>query len=806
MNLIRTICLGAALTLSLLGCDKPDKGGTGPVVDPDPVVDLEPEAKGVLSGTLRLGNGQPAVNTTIRLYSVDHEPGNPANAAPKGSATQDFVFSARTDSLGRYSVDSVARGEYNLLGEKDGQVFYRDSIFLTPGRNTEVVDTLQVAGSITGTVALQPNHDLSNVIVHVLGTNVFSNVDERGRFTLRTLAGGRYSLKIEAGQGGYGLLYTGLTVRTGMMDTLAQALRLPFTGIPVVPGLKVVLDTLAGVARISWNKVDYRHFKSFVLLRSEQDAFDRSNQVIAVTRDTFFVDTLFPPETGEFGLANGIFSGPFNLEYKVRIRNLSEEEGNVYGSFPVNAVPPAWVQTHTEISLLGTDGNEASLNDTVKVLAMFHNKSRSLRKVIWRLDGEDVVRDVTLKEGTHSGSDTLTLVGTRLGGKRFHCQIVDDAGKPWTTTGTMAFVAAPPVALAGMDTTVGRGDTVRLLGIGTTRFGRIVKMEWDIGRTGAFQASADGSVEFTAPAGYAVVPCAFRVTNSDGETHTAISRVHVIRLWQKQATSLPMQGSLGQVVQWKGKMWFVGGEAGSSQGSLFSSLDGENWAEEQAKPGVTDRVNHAVFVFQDRLYIIGGNPRNSRNENHRDAWYTEDGISWNMEPKDVDGVRGSYATKVIPFQNQLWLFNEGEIWPSSDGSDYWSSTNGKEWNPWKMSPTLPVFDYRIGSSVIEYSGKLMVTGSGRPELAHSSDGQAWTRIGTSDLSIGKGSSSVVFNDTLWFIGGGGREVSTTVYADKDLAAFHSGTSFTEPVGAGNLSYVFAGKLWVIYNGTLWYLR
>ena len=81
-------------------------------------------------------------------------------------------------------------------------------------------------------------------------------------------------------------------------------------GIPAVTGLRAVLDTVGGVARVSWNKARYGSLETFMVYRDPRDAADPAQQPIALTRDTFWIDTLYPPRLDGYGLATGRFPTP----------------------------------------------------------------------------------------------------------------------------------------------------------------------------------------------------------------------------------------------------------------------------------------------------------------------------------------------------------------------------------------------------------------------------------------------------------------------------------------------------------------
>lgn len=86
-----------------------------------------------------------------------------------------------------------------------------------------------------------------------------------------------------------------------------------------------------------------------------------------------------------------------------------------------------------------------------------------------------------------------------------------------------------PVVNAGNDTTVSIKDTVRLRGSAVDTFGRIAKMEWDIGATGHFTPTLSGDTFFvTSSTPDSNFLCVFRATDNDSNVVADTMRVRII--------------------------------------------------------------------------------------------------------------------------------------------------------------------------------------------------------------------------------------------------------------------------------------
>lgn len=85
----------------------------------------------------------------------------------------------------------------------------------------------------------------------------------------------------------------------------------------------------------------------------------------------------------------------------------------------------------------------------------------------------------------------------------------------------------PPVADAGRDTVVRGGESFVLHGSGTDPNGTVQGYAWDIGATGSFVPSADGTASGTAPLAIGPFRCVLRVTDDDNVPGFDTMIVHV---------------------------------------------------------------------------------------------------------------------------------------------------------------------------------------------------------------------------------------------------------------------------------------
>lgn len=494
------ILAGVLLAGCLLGGDKTTKRGS----------EIGNEL-GV--GQVFLADGIPAVGARVRFYSVDHVP--QPGGLPKRAG---IVFEARTDEEGRYRADSLPNGEYNILGDLDGAVSFSDSVLIMGARPALPTDTLLVPGTVSGRVLMQPKDDPRSATVQVLGTNVFANLDEDGAFTLPSLADGRYNVRILTTLDEYTPLYAGIRVRSGISDTLPDPFTLIFTGIPVVTGLKASFDTLNQTVTVRWNSVGYRQLEDYLVYRTPAFLLDGAAELVGRVKDTIFTDRM-PP---------GFFDTQADAyEYRVRIRNKSDQVGFSHGFVTVETPTRDLLATRIRLSFPGGN-NHAGIGDSLVVDLRYSNSARRLRKVEWFVSGTEAAV-ASRTDSSFEGGDRFMLVRQDPGEVVVKVRIWDEGGDEWTDSVLVRIHLDAPVADAGRDTVVIPGSIFRLEGTAADRYGRIEKMEWDIGGTGRFFEVKGGDTAVIAPSvpddGFLSV---LRVTDNRGLIGLDTVRIFVV--------------------------------------------------------------------------------------------------------------------------------------------------------------------------------------------------------------------------------------------------------------------------------------
>lgn len=175
---------------------------------------------GNVRGRLAMGNGTPVNGAQVYLRPSDYLPAPAAKVASRSSfKTLDSAF---TDSLGNFSFDSIAAGQYViecLDGQGNGALI--DSIRIDhPDSATELAThTLKPLGSVTGQIQMPESLNASLIRVMAYGLDRAIVPDSMGAFSISGLAEGTYSLRIQVFSG-EGMDIRNVAVSSG--DTVIQ--------------------------------------------------------------------------------------------------------------------------------------------------------------------------------------------------------------------------------------------------------------------------------------------------------------------------------------------------------------------------------------------------------------------------------------------------------------------------------------------------------------------------------------------------------------------------------------------------------
>jgi hypothetical protein len=157
----------------------------------------------------------------------------PKQGLAKKTATDPVIV---TDENGRFAIDNISSGTYNLFGEGNGVASYASSVTINDAASAGliVVDTLRATGNINGVVLLAPQGDSRRILILAIGSNLITTpADSFGGFALNNLAPGNYRLRFLATDPQFPVLDTIFKVVSGKTTDVGNIV------LSTSPGLKV---------------------------------------------------------------------------------------------------------------------------------------------------------------------------------------------------------------------------------------------------------------------------------------------------------------------------------------------------------------------------------------------------------------------------------------------------------------------------------------------------------------------------------------------------------------------------------------
>lgn len=248
------------------------------------------------------------------------------------------------------------------------------------------------------------------------------------------------------------------------------------------------------------------------------------------------------------------------------------------------------------------------------------------------------------------------------------------------------------------------------------------------------------------------------------------------------------------------------GGFGSFSYGAFSSADAVNWTKETTSVDTLPYAERsaAVFGFQNKVWLLGGLvPAKGLFFSHitNATWSATDGLNWAGTPRVVTPEDGQIWTGrerlgAVVFQDKLWVIG-GNNYPAfgnanSPGvplNDVWSTDNGTDWT--RVTASAP-FIARTNPAVFVHDAKLYVVGGRNAsgtllsDVWTSTDGANWTEVTTTGtFKPVWGHQVVSYGGELFLIGGYVKnDADADVIQQALWVSEDNGVSWTE-VEAGN---------------------
>ena len=224
-------------------------------------------------------------------------------------------------------------------------------------------------------------------------------------------------------------------------------------------------------------------------------------------------------------------------------------------------------------------------------------------------------------------------------------------------------------------------------------------------------------------------------------------------------------------VLYKNKMWIIGGDANQGKyiSDIWNSSDGKNWNLINSEPPWSPRVLHHTFVFNGRIFVIGGQTlpqfASSEEKFFNDIWSSDDGIHWKKESDSSNfSPRGMIGGNAV-FKGNVWILGGGTYnTPKSPKrnffNDVWNSKNGIDWN--LVVNTSP-WEPRQYHDITVWDNKLWIIGGVNKKFKNLNDvwfsenGLNWIELPNTPWKERHASSIFVFKNSLWVVTGNNME-------------------------------------------------
>jgi len=198
-------------------------------------------------------------------------------------------------------------------------------------------------------------------------------------------------------------------------------------------------------------------------------------------------------------------------------------------------------------------------------------------------------------------------------------------------------------------------------------------------------------------------------------------------------------------VRFKGAVYALGTFKGNIERftqttRIARTTDFAHWEILARESNLPKRFFYHPFVFQDRLWIVGGEDKEKK---YSDAWTSTDAIHWSkVADKLPFGDRA--GQRFLEFNGKLYMLAH-DVWVSSDGI-HWTLLTPKIADGDIFGYSAEVFDGMIWLIGCNRSGQF------RSEVLYSSDGLRW-KAERAPWSPRGGVATCVFNNQIIMTGG-----------------------------------------------------
>jgi hypothetical protein len=462
------------------------------------------------------------------------------------------------------------------------------------------------------------------------------------------------------------------TIGNDTLSVLNASILKVSSDVPQDTGLTSTCDTARGAVRLAWNPVLMKDLSGYVVYRTEVGDPSSVRSPIATSNDTAIQDVIFsnPNDLRNFGIRD---NNDYPVSYTVRAIGPRDEAGPESDPFLVVAHSPTKVRTHIQL-LPGPDSIE--VGDTLEMRMLYENLHTSNDSIVWSVNG---VPRRSIAISSLRGEDVFSMVQLGQRDSRVTVRVRDALGRSWSATRVLSSFIRPPVAFAGNDTVMLKGETLHLQDLGKPGSGKIVSWRWTFPDDSYSRpvSAGDTSVEVTGPrfTRYILtVEDEFGLMSSDTRL---VEVAHPGKVWRTVPVTLPgieNRDFKRSCIVFEDKAWmFISSEdeSGVKPVQVWNSSDMIHWNRITSNAEFPARIVRSVTTFEKKMWIFGGEKSMDGRNSYNDVWASNDGEHWTRyaESSPLDsGNNGDYA-----------FSQNGRLWLITWNGDIWVSTNGVTW-------------------------------------------------------------------------------------------------------------------------------
>lgn len=175
------------------------------------------------------------------------------------------------------------------------------------------------------------------------------------------------------------------------------------------------------------------------------------------------------------------------------------------------------------------------------------------------------------------------------------------------------------------------------------------------------------------------------------------------------------------VVEFKGKMWLLGGtenyyfgDESSLKNDVWYSDNGVDWQLATENAAWSPRAYHQAAVLHGKMYLFGGGNYTPEYQAKNDVWVSDDGINWEKVTENAPWHERIWFSSVV-YRDRIWVMGGWSNNPYKNWADAWYTQDGKEWIPYRPEVSWPE---RHEHSAFVFKDKIYVAGGMIPPLSN----------------------------------------------------------------------------------------